>query len=142
MLNVKRNVIGTAWREFEIRRLNEATNKFTNVELQSGKNGVWTLVRKKVMTKDAVECRERWQQGRGRRNKFEDGEIAMLIELHARHGNKWALIESKLPTMTRQQAANYYTKHSELFDKPPQSIKPVPWSARVKTPRVGQFVHR
>lgn len=78
----------------------------------------WSMIASKLQGRIGKQCRERWYNHLDpniRKDPFSKDEEEILLEAHARLGNKWSEISQLLPGRTDNQVKNHY--HSYMYHK-------------------------
>ncbi|KAM0844301.1 hypothetical protein ACQ4PT_057148 [Festuca glaucescens] len=98
--------------------------------------GNWNQVQRNAgLNRCGKSCRLRWAnhlRPHLKKGPFSEEEEQTIIELHAKHGNKWAQMASKLPGRTDNEIKNFWNTRSKRLKKKGQDLYPEGLLSRVK----------
>ncbi|KAJ6403927.1 hypothetical protein OIU84_012179 [Salix udensis] len=96
--------------------------------------GNWNSVQKNCgLTRCGKSCRLRWAnhlRPNLKKGSFTPEEEQIIIELHAKHGNKWARMASQLPGRTDNEIKNYWNTRMKRHQRAGLPIYPQDFQAK------------
>ncbi|KAM0919136.1 hypothetical protein ACQ4PT_008515 [Festuca glaucescens] len=98
--------------------------------------GNWNQVQRNAgLNRCGKSCRLRWAnhlRPHLKKGPFSEEEEQLIIELHAKNGNKWAQMASKLPGRTDNEIKNFWNTRCKRLTKRGQDVYPEGLLSRMK----------